>query len=87
MYALGRKRRTQMDSSYKFLLGVYIAIACLILMWIGTICTKNHDQPTPIIHNQIPIGYNLGKVGKDSVLTIKGQFVRQVGDRVYVKVK
>jgi hypothetical protein len=37
--------------------------------------------------NQIPIGYNLGKVGKDSVLTIKGQFVRQVGDRVMVKVK
>jgi hypothetical protein len=48
----------------------------------------NEKQKTkPIINNQIPIGYNLGKVGKDSVLTIKGQFVRQVGDRVYVKVK
>jgi hypothetical protein len=76
-----------MDSSYKILLGVYIATGCLILLWIGTLCTKNHSKPKPIINNQIPIGYNLGKVGKDSVLTIKGQFVRQVGDRVYVKVK
>jgi hypothetical protein len=79
--------KNQMDSSYKFLLGVYIAIGCLIWLWIGTLCTKNHYQPTPIIHNQIPVGYNLGKVGKDSVLTIKGQFVRQVGDRVMIKVK
>jgi hypothetical protein len=76
-----------MDSSYKLLLGIYIAIGFLILMWIGKISTKNHSQPKTIINNQIPIGYNLGKVGKDSVLTIKGQFVRQVGDRVYVKVK
>ena len=76
-----------MDSSYKLLLGVYIAIGCLILMWMGTLSIKNHDQPKPIINNQIPVGYNLGKVGKDSVLTIKGHFVRQVGDRVYVKVK
>jgi hypothetical protein len=81
------KRRWKMDSSYKLLLGIYIAIGFLILMWIGTLSTKNHSQPKPIINNQIPIGYNLGQVGKDSVLTIKGQFVRQVGDRVMIKVK
>jgi hypothetical protein len=76
-----------MDSTYKSLLGVYIAIAFLILLWIGTLRTKNHSQPKPIINQQIPIGYNLGKVGKDSVLTIKGQFVRQVGDRVMIKIR
>jgi hypothetical protein len=76
-----------MDSTYKSLLSVYIAIACLILLWIGTLDTKNHSQPKPIINHQIPIGYNLGKVGKDSVLTIKGQFVRQVGDRVMIKIR
>ncbi len=76
-----------MDSSYKLLLGIYIAIGFLILMWIGTLDTKNHSQSKPIINNQIPIGYNLGKVGKDSVLAIKGQFVRQVGDRVMIKIR
>jgi hypothetical protein len=78
-----------MDSSYKLLLGVYIAIGCLIWLWIGTLSTKSHSQPSPT-HPKIravPIGYNLGQVGKDSVLIVKGVFVRQVGDRVYVKVK
>ena len=62
---------------------------------IGMICSliafcvetyKPQPSPAPIINQQIPVGYNLGKVSKDSVLTIKGQFVRQVGDRVHVKV-
>jgi len=64
-------------------------IILLSLIWISVYCSiPDEKQKTkPIINNQIPIGYNLGQVGKDSVLTIKGQFVRQVGDRVYVKVK
>ena len=76
-----------MEKFAKFVLGSYIAVALFIWLSMPTFCTKNHDQQTPIIHNQIPIGYNIGKVGKDSVLTIKGQFVRQVGDRVMIKVK
>jgi hypothetical protein len=75
-----------MEKFAKFVLGSYIAVALFIWLSMPTFCTKNHDQPKPIIKHQIPIGYNLGKVGKDSVLTIKGQFVRQVGDRVYVKI-
>jgi hypothetical protein len=66
-------------------------IIVLSVIWVLVYCSipneKPKPTPTPIIHNQIPIGYNLGKVGKDSVLTIKGQFVRQVGDRVMIKVK
>jgi len=64
-------------------------ILVLSAIWISVYCSipNEKQKPKPIIHNQIPIGYNIGKVGKDSVLTIKGQFVRQVGDRVYVKVK
>jgi hypothetical protein len=64
-------------------------IILLSAIWISVYCLipNQKQKPTPIIHKQIPIGYNLGKVGKDSVLTIKGQFVRQVGDRVMIKVK
>ena len=76
-----------MEKFAKFALGGYIAVALFIWLSMPTFCSKNHSQPKPIINNQIPVGYNLGKVGKDSVLTIKGQFVRQVGDRVMIKVK
>jgi hypothetical protein len=81
------KRRLKMETFAKFAIGIYIAFGLLIWLSMPTFCSKNHSQPKPIINNQIPVGYNLGKVGKDSVLTIKGQFVRQVGDRVMIKVK
>lgn len=66
-----------------------ILIIILSVIWISVYCSiPNEKQKTkPIINHQIPIGYNLGKVGKDSVLTIKGQFVRQVGDRVIIKIR
>lgn len=76
-----------METFAKFALGSYIAVALFIWLSMPTICSKNHSQPKSIINNQIPVGYNFGKVGKDSVLIIKGQFVRQVGDRVMVKIK
>ncbi len=77
-----------MEKNSKQLLGIYIFGALFIVVYSGQVCEKpKQPTPTPMIHNQIPIGYNLGKVGKDSVLTIKGQFVRQVGDRVIIKVK
>jgi len=76
-----------MEKFAKFAVGIYIAFGLLIWLSVPTFCSKNHDQPKPLINNQIPVGYNLGQVGKDSVLTIKGVFVRQVGDRVYVRVK
>jgi hypothetical protein len=76
-----------MGTFAKFALGIYIAVALFIWLFMPTFCSKNHSQPKSIINNQISIGYNLGKVGKDSVLTIKGQFVRQVGDRVMIKIR
>ena len=76
-----------METFAKFALGSYIAVALFIWLSMPTICSKNHSQPKPIINHQIPIGYNLGKVGKDSVLVVKGTFVRQVGDRVHIKIK
>jgi len=66
---------------------VTIATTCLLLGYVIQDKTKQEPPTTPPKIRAVPIGYNLGKVGKDSVLTIKGQFVRQVGDRVYVKVK
>ena len=64
-------------------------IILLLLLWISVYCSIPETKPKniPKVNQQIPIGYNFGKVGKDSVLTIKGQFVRQVGDRVMVKIK
>lgn len=77
-----------MDSDTK---GMVFIFAIIAVMWISLAYIFEYKPqqptPTPMIHNQPPIGYNLGQVGKDSVLTIKGQFVRQVGDRVMVKIK
>lgn len=64
-------------------------IVILSIIWISVYCSIPNENPTnkEIYNHQPPIGYNFGKVGKDSVLVIKGTFVRQVGDRVIVKIK
>ena len=63
------------------LLLTYIIIAFLAIF---------ASQPKQFTENQpiktIPIGYDLDKVGNDSVLVVKGQFTRQFNGRVYIKI-
>lgn len=48
------------------------------------------SQPKQFTENQpiktIPIGYKFQQVGHDSVLVIKGKFVKELDGRVWVKV-
>lgn len=63
-------------------------IILLSVLWISVYCSIPDTKPNNNIkvNQQIPIGYNFAKVGKDSVLVVKGTYVRQVGDRVYIKI-
>jgi hypothetical protein len=76
-----------MDSDTKGLVSIFaIGMICfLIAFCVETF--KPQPSPTPPKIRAVQVGYDLDKVGKDSVLIVKGVFVRQVGDRVYVKVK
>ena len=68
-------------------IGLYIFMLAYITMAILAILAakpKNFTENQP--DKTINIGYKFDKVGQDSVLTIKGKFVKELHGRVLVKV-
>ena len=63
-------------------------IILLSVLWISVYCSMPDTKPNNNlkVNQQIHIGYNFAKIGKDSVLVVKGKYIRQLDGRVFIKV-
>lgn len=63
---------------------IYLLSSIAFIIILGASATIPTTENQPI--RNVPVGYDIGIVGHDSILIVKGKFVRELDGRVYIKI-